>query len=81
MTHLHLILTLPSSQDIQLLQTHLYEKFRKCRSIPASNFDFAPYQELSTGYYNFQNDRRKTFFSLDGQHVRTKSTMSVIFFS
>jgi hypothetical protein len=58
-----------------LLQAQLYEKFRKSRSVPASNFDFSPYQELSTGYYNFQGDRRKTFFDLDGRQVAAKTTM------
>jgi tRNA(Arg) A34 adenosine deaminase TadA len=63
------------TQDIQLLQAQLYEKFRKCRSIPASNFEFTPYQELSSGYYNFQSDRRKTFFSLGDRKVASKTTM------
>jgi hypothetical protein len=59
-----------------LLQAQLYEKFRKSRSVPASNFDFSPYQELSTGYYCFQSDRRKTFFNLDGRKsVAAKTTM------
>jgi hypothetical protein len=53
----------------------LYERFRKCRSIPASNFEFTPYQELSSGYYNFQSDRRKTFFSLGDRKVEAKTTM------
>jgi hypothetical protein len=53
----------------------LYEKFRKCRSIPASNFHFSPYQELSAGYYNFQSDRQKLFFSLDKRRIEAKTTM------
>ncbi len=53
----------------------MYEKFRKSRSVPASNFDFSPYQELSTGYYNFQGDRRKIFFDLDGRKTAAKTTM------
>lgn len=53
----------------------LYEQYRKCRSVPASNFDFPLYEELATGYYNFQDSREKRFFKLQEHEVPAKKTM------
>ena len=53
----------------------LYEQYRKCRSVPASNFDFPLYEELATGYYNFQDSREKRFFKLQDHEVPAKKTM------
>lgn len=40
--------------DIQLHLGEMYEKFRKTRSVPASHFNFPPYEQLATSYYEFQ---------------------------
>jgi len=51
--------------DIQLHLGEMYEKFRKTRSVPASNFNFPPYEQLATGYYEFQrliDEDKPSFF-------------------
>jgi tRNA(Arg) A34 adenosine deaminase TadA len=50
--------------DIQLMQVEMYEKFRKTRSVPASHFNFPPYEQLATSYYEFQrliDEQRPSF--------------------
>jgi tRNA(Arg) A34 adenosine deaminase TadA len=69
--------------EIQLTQVEMYEKFRKCRPIPASQFGYPPYVQLARSYYHFMNhiesanskNKKIVFFETERKTVLAKKTM------
>ncbi len=65
--------------EIQLMQTKMYEEFRKTRSVPASQFKFPPYQELARCYYDYIGEvdtaPEMIFFRNKMKPVPAKKTM------